>query len=262
MSPPRRTVPAFAGLPHGFFGREGGISDGLYASLNVGLGSSDDRAAVAENKARIAHALGATIVTVHQVHSPTVVRVLAPIPDDDRPHADAMVTDVPGLALGVLTADCAPVLFADAEAGVIGAAHAGWKGALYGVIAATVAMMEGLGARRERIAAAVGPCIARRSYEVDDAFLARFTAEDADHEHFFAPGKPGHRQFDLEGFVVARLAAEGLTRIAALGEDTYAQAPRYFSYRRATHAGEPDYGRQLSAIALPARTSATLGAAL
>lgn len=253
MSPPRLTVPAFAGLPHGFFGREGGVSTGLFTSLNVGLGSSDDRACLDENRSCIAQALGATLVTVHQVHSPTVVRVLAPIPEDQRPHADAMVTNAPGLALGVLTADCGPVLLADAEAGVIGAAHAGWKGALTGVIAATVGMMEGLGARRDRIAAAVGPCIARRSYEVDDGFLTRFTDDDPAHERFFTSGKQGHHQFDLEGFIVARLAAEGLTRIAALGEDTYAQPARYFSYRRATHAAEPDYGRQLSAIALPAK---------
>ena len=255
MTPPRLTVPAFAGLPHGFFGREGGVSTGIHAGLNVGLGSSDDPAAVAENRERIAEALNATLVTVHQVHSPTVVRVLAPIPTDKRPQADAMVTDAPGLALGVLTADCAPVLLADVEAGVIGAAHAGWKGALTGVVAATVAMMEGLGARRERIAAAVGPCIARKSYEVDQAFFDRFAADDPAHERFFAAGKPGHHQFDLEGFVVARLAQAGVTRIAALGEDTYSQPGRYFSYRRTTHAGEADYGRQLSAIALPARTT-------
>ena len=253
MIPPHLTVPAFAGLPHGFFGREGGVSTGLYASMNVGLGSSDDRAAGAENRRRIEQALGGTRVTVHQVHSPTAVRILAPISETDRPHADAMVTDAPGLILGILTADCGPVLLADAEAGVIGAAHAGWKGALTGVVAATVGMMERLGARRDRIAAAVGPCIARRSYEVDDSFLARFVADDPAHERFFTAGKPGHHQFDLEGFIVARLAAEGLTRIAALGQDTYAQPARYFSYRRTTHAGEPDYGRQLSAIALPAK---------
>lgn len=255
MSPPRLTVPAFADLPHGFFGREGGVSKGIFAGLNVGLGSSDDPRAVAGNRARIEQVLGATLVGVHQVHGATAVRVLGPVPVDARPRADAMVTNAPGLALGVLTADCAPVLLADVEAGVIGAAHAGWKGALTGVVAATVEMMASLGARRDRIAAAVGPCIARGSYEVSDVFLIPFLQDDPESERFFVPGKPGHHQFDLEGFVVARLAQAGVTRIAALGEDTCGQPDRYFSYRRTTSAGEPDYGRQLSAIALPARTA-------
>ena len=162
-----------------------------------------------------------------------------------------MATDRPGLVLGILTADCAPVLLADREAGVIGAAHAGWKGALGGVVEATVAAMEELGAKRERIAAAVGPCIARRSYEVDDGFLRRFAEAGPEAERFFALGREGHHQFDLEGFVLARLAAAGLTRIEAIGEDTYSQPDRFFSYRRATHKGEADYGRQGSLISLP-----------
>ncbi len=252
MTPPFLTAPSLGGLPHGFFGREGGVSGGIYASLNVGLGSGDDRAAVVENRSRVAAALGgAVLVNAFQVHSPDVVTVTGPHADDARPKADGLVTDRPGLALSILAADCAPVLFADREAGVIGAAHAGWKPAFTGVLGNTVAAMEALGARRERIAAAVGPCIARRSYEVDDAFLRRFVEADPENERFFAPGRPGHHRFDLEGFVVARIAEQGVTSIAALGQDTYAQPDRYFSYRRTTHAGEPDYGRQISSIALP-----------
>ena len=245
---------ALDGIAHGFLGRRGGVSHGHCAGLNVGLGSEDDRAAIAENRRRAVEAVapGAALVTVHQIHSPDVVDADAAWPDEGRPRGDAMVTDRPGLVLGILTADCAPVLLADAQAGVIGAAHAGWKGALGGVIEATVAAMEKRGADRARIAAAVGPCIARRSYEVDEAFLRRFAAEDPEHERFFADGgRAGHHQFDLEAFVVSRLAAAGLARIEALGEDTYAQPDRFFSYRRATHRGEADYGRQVSLIALP-----------
>ncbi len=243
---------ALSAVPHGFLGRSGGASIGLFASLNVGLGSSDDKQAVRENRRRAVEAIGCdlTLATVHQVHSPQVVEADA-WPDDARPQADALVTNRLGLALGILTADCAPVLFADAEAGVIGAAHAGWKGALGGVLANTVAAMETLGARRERIAAAIGPCIARRSYEVDDGFLERFVAQDEEYHHFFTPGREGHHLFDLEGFVARRLADAGVAVIEALGQDTYAQPDRYFSYRRTTHADEPDYGRQISLIALP-----------
>ncbi len=246
------TAAALAGTRHGFLGREGGVSGGIYAGLNVGLGSADDPAAVAENRARAVAAVApeATLATLHQVHSAEVVTITAGFADADRPRADGLVTDRPGLALGVLAADCAPVLFADVEAGVIGAAHAGWRGALYGVCSATVAAMETLGARRERIAAAIGPCIARRSYEVDDAFAARFTAVDPAFDAFFGRGRAGHRQFDLEGFLVARLATEGLARVEAIGLDTYANPDRFYSYRRTTHCGEPDYGRQLSLIAL------------
>ena len=248
-------------VPHGFLGRRGGVSTGICAGLNVGLGSGDDKAAVRENRRLAVESVarGAQLVTLHQVHSPTAIRVFGPYPDDARPHADAMVTDRPGLALGILTADCTPVLFADPEAGVIGAAHAGWKGALGGVIEATVAGMEKLGARRERIAAAAGPAIARRSYEVDEGFLARFLAADADNERFFAGGRVGHHQFDLEAFVLSRLAAAGLRRVEALGLDTYADADRFYSYRRATHRGEPDYGRQISLIALPDRPTSRGG---
>ena len=243
---------ALEGVRHGFLGRRGGVSGGVCAGLNVGWGSGDDREAIAENRRRAVEAVapGAKLVTVHQVHSPIALHVTEPFPDEARPHADAMVTDLPGLALGILTADCAPVLFADIEAGVIGAAHAGWKGAFAGIIDAPVAEMERLGARRARIAAAVGPCIARRSYEVNEGFLRRFVEAEPEHERFFSPGRAGHHQFDLEGFVVARLAAAGVGRVEALGQDTYSQPDLFFSYRRATHRGEPTYGRQISLIAL------------
>jgi YfiH family protein len=222
--------------------------------LNVGYGSSDDREAIARNRAvSIAAVLpGAELATVHQIHSNAVVSVEQPWPQDDRPRADAMVTDRPGVLLGILTADCAPVLLADAEAVVVGAAHAGWRGALAGVTEATIAAMERLGARRERIAAAVGPCIGRASYEVDEAFRDRFLAESEASEGFFTDGPAGKPHFDLEGYVIARLSAAGLGSIAALQLDTYADAGRFFSYRRATHRGEADYGRQISMIAVPA----------
>ena len=244
---------ALAGVPHGFLGRRGGVSTGIYAGLNVGLGSDDDPAAVRENRRRAVEAVapGASLTTLHQVHSPTAIHVNAPFADDARPPADAMVTNRPGLLLGILTADCTPVLFADVQAGVIGAAHAGWKGALGGVIEASLAAMETLGADRARIAAAVGPTIARRSYEVDEAFLARFTAADHEHERFFSAGRAGRHQFDIEAFVLSRLAVAGVTRVEALGLDTYSNPDRFYSYRRTTHRGEPDYGRQISLIALP-----------
>jgi YfiH family protein len=244
---------ALDGVPHGFLGRRGGISTGICAGLNVGLGSGDDRAAILENRrlAVAAVAPGARLVTVHQVHSADALYADVPWPDDARPKADALVTDRPGLALGILTADCTPVLFADREAGVIGAAHAGWKGAFAGVIEATVAAMEARGAKRERIAAAIGPVIARKSYEVDEGFFRRFLEAEPANEHFFTPGREGHHQFDIEAFVLARLAAAGVTRAEALGLDTYADPDRFYSYRRATHKGEPDYGRQISLIALP-----------
>jgi YfiH family protein len=242
---------ALTGVPHGFLGRRGGVSGGVHAGLNVGIGSDDDPAHVAENRRRAADAVlpGAALVTCYQVHSAECVTVSRP--RDDRPLGDALVTDRPGLLLGILTADCAPVLFADADAGVIGAAHAGWKGALAGVTDATLAAMAALGARRERIAAAIGPCIARASYEVDDAFLRRFAADDPANERFFASGRDGHHRFDLEAYVAQRLAAAGVRRVEALGLDTYADEARFFSYRRATHRGEPGYGRQISLIALP-----------
>jgi hypothetical protein len=227
------------------------VSEGICAGLNVGLGSSDDRGSILENRRRAVAAVAgqARLVTLHQVHSAEAIYVTAPYADDSRPRADAMISDRPGLALGILTADCAPVLLADRQAGVVAAAHAGWKGALGGVVEATVAEMERRGAARGRIAAAVGPCIARRSYEVDEGFLRRFAESDPENERFFTLGREGHHQFDLEGFVVSRLAAAGLARIEALGEDTYSQPDRFFSYRRSTHKGEADYGRQISLIA-------------
>ena len=242
---------ALEGVPHGFLGRRGGLSTGIHAGLNVGLGSDDDAEAVQANRRLAAEAVlpGGTLVTLYQIHSADAVTVLGPI--DGRPEGDALVTDRPGLALGILTADCAPVLLADRTAGVVGAAHAGWKGAIGGVTDAAIAAMEALGARRDRIAAAIGPCIARASYEVDESFIRRFGEHDPANERFFAPGRPGHYQFDLEAYVAHRLAAAGLNRIELLGLDTYADADRFFSFRRATHRGEPGYGRQVSIIGLP-----------
>jgi YfiH family protein len=244
---------ALAGMPHGFLGRRGGVSTGLCEGLNVGFGADDDREAVRENRFRALAAVapGRALVTVHQVHSADVVTATASWPDEARPHADALVTDRPGLALGIVTADCAPVLLADTEAGVIAAAHAGWKGAFAGIVGNTVAAMEKLGADRGRIAAAIGPCIARKSYEVDAAFMRRFAEADPPNERFFTPGREGHHQFDLEAYVLSRLAEAGVTRAEAPGLDTYADPARFFSFRRATHQGEPTYGRQLSLIALP-----------
>ncbi|AJP73918.1 peptidoglycan editing factor PgeF [Sphingomonas hengshuiensis] len=246
---------ALEGVAHGFLGRRGGVSTGLVAGLNVGTGSQDDPAAIAENRRRAADAIlpGARLVTLYQVHSPDAVTVLEPFEERLRPRADALVTDRPGLLLGILTADCAPVLFADREAGVVGAAHAGWKGAIGGVTDSTIAAMEALGARRERIAAAIGPCIARASYEVDDGFFRRFAEHDPANERFFADGgRAGHHQFDLEAYVAHRLAAAGLRTVEMLGLDTYADESRFYSFRRATHRGEPDYGRQVSIIGLGA----------
>jgi YfiH family protein len=219
--------------------------------LNCGWGSGEDLAVVRENRRLAAEAVlpGARIVSPHQIHSADVV-VAGDWPDDARPPADAVVTDRPGILLGILTADCAPVLFADAEAGVVGAAHAGWKGALSGVTDRTIEAMEELGASRERIAAAVGPCIARASYEVDFGFLERFVAENPDNERFFAEGPGAKPHFDLESYVLARLAAAGLSRVEGLGEDTYRQEDRFFSYRRATHRSEASYGRQISLIGI------------
>lgn len=251
------------GVTHGFLGRRGGVSQGLVAGLNVGLGAigegGDTAETVAENRARAVAAVmgegapGARLVTCYQVHSADCV-VAGDWDDAHRPHADALVSDRPGVVLGILTADCAPVLLADCDAnggrGVVGAAHAGWKGAFGGVCAATVAAMEALGARRERIAAAIGPCIAQASYEVDATFYARIVAQDAGHTRFFAAGKPGHWFFALEAYVADSLHKAGVTQVEALGLDTYADPARFFSYRRATHRGEPVYGREISLIAL------------
>lgn len=246
----RLTSAALEGVPHGFLGRRGGVSTGLHAGLNVGLGSDDDRAAVFANRdlARDAVLPGAALVTLHQVHSPDVMTVTAPIPLDARPQGDALVTDRPGLLLGVLTADCVPVLLADRQVGVVGAAHTGWKGALGGVTDATIAAMEALGADRARIAAAIGPCIGRASYEVSEAFADPFLSEDADNARFFGAGRPGHLMFDIAGYVAARLANAGIGRVDMLDEDTCSQPGRFFSYRRSCLRGEPGYGRQISLI--------------
>jgi YfiH family protein len=250
-------APSLAALPrirHGFFTREGGVSQGLYASLNAGLGSHDAPENVGENRARMAAALGVGrehLVTAYQVHSPDVVVAETPWTRAEAPRADAVVTRVPGLAVGVTTADCGPVLFADAEAGVVGATHAGWKGALTGVVEATLAAMERLGAARSRITAALGPMIRQPSYEVGPELVARFTRAADDDARFFQPSpRPGHSLFDLAGLIVARLGRAGIARYEDLGQCTYADPSRFFSYRRATHRREPDYGRHISAIAI------------
>ena len=241
-------------VPHGFFTRRGGVSTGRFASLNCSLSSPDAREAVLENRARAAHALGADpalLMGVTQVHGHDVVTVTEPWAAGEGARADAMVTNRSGFALGIITADCAPVLFADAEAGIIGAAHAGWRGAVSGVMEATIAAMQALGAEPGRIAAAVGPCIGQASYEVGpdlrDAVLAHDVADAA----FFAPGKRGDRwQFDLPGYCAARLRAAGLGSVATLGADTLAEPDRFFSHRRRTLAGEGPIGHQISVIAL------------
>lgn len=242
-----------ASIAHGFFGRRGGVSTGIFASLNCGPGSGDERGAVIENRRRAVEQLqpGTQLLTLYQVHSPKPVIVTGPWEIGAAPQADALATDRPGLALGILTADCAPVLLADAEAKVIAAAHAGWKGALSGVIEAAIAAMKSLGARRERIAAAIGPCISQANYEVGPEFESRFRDADPGHARFFEPStKPGHWRFDLPGFAAARLDAAGIANVETLSVCTYAREGDFFSFRRATHRGETDYGRQLSAILL------------
>jgi len=240
-------------IAHGFFGRRGGVSSGVYESLNCGPGSGDDRERVLENRQRATAALsqGAKLVTLYQVHSAQAVRVAAPWDIPDNPKADAMATDKAGLALGILTADCAPILLADAEAHVIGAAHAGWNGALAGVAEAVVSAMEALGAKRKRIVAGIGPCISQAAYEVGPEFQPRFVAADPGNARFFTPAKrERHWQFDLSGYVAQRLRQAGVDKIEALTPCTYEREADFFSYRRTTHRKEPDYGRQISAIAL------------
>ncbi len=239
------------GLAHGFFGRQGGVSTGLYESLNCGPGSRDAPEAVAENRRLVSAALGpqSALVSLSQIHSP-IVHTLSQAPAQ-RPEGDAMVTASPGLALGILTADCAPVLLADHDAKVIGAAHAGWKGALGGVLEAALEAMEKLGASRTRIAAAIGPCISQDNYEVNWEFRDRFLELGLRHRRFFVPSdKEGHYRFDLPAYAVHRLTAAGVTQVENLGICTYPPENGFFSFRRTTHAGESDYGRQVSAIML------------
>jgi polyphenol oxidase len=242
------------GVTHGFFTRRGGVSAGVYASLNGGVGSRDAPGAVAENRARIAAALGVAperLAVPYQVHSPDAVAVADHWEPDARPRCDGIVTATPGLALGVTGADCGMILFADSRARVVGAAHAGWKGALTGVIEATVAAMERLGAKRETIAAALGPCIAQGSYEVGPEFVAAFAEAGEDTRRFFvASRKVGRSMFDLNGYIAERAARAGVGRFEDLGLDTYADEDRFFSYRRTTHRKEHDYGRLVSAIVL------------
>jgi YfiH family protein len=248
------SLSALAGIRHGFFTRAGGVSNGFYATLNGGTGSDDDPGHVAENRARMAAALGVgadCLLTAYQVHSPTAVVADAPWRPEARPRADAVVTRVPGLAVGVTTADCGPVLLAEPRAGVVGTAHAGWRGALAGVTDVAIAAMEGLGAERARIVAALGPMISQRNYEVGPELVAQFTAAEPDNARFFVPSpRPGHALFDLAGYVVARLARAGIAGVENLDRCTYADAESFFSYRRATHRGEADYGRHISAIAI------------
>jgi polyphenol oxidase len=247
---------AVPGLRHAFFTREGGVSDGIYASLNGGLGSKDDAARVAENRRRMAEQLGVTperFLSVHQTHSPDVVVASGPWQGTSRPLADAIVTRTEGLAIGATAADCGPVLFADPTARVIGAAHAGWKGALSGVLESTVAAMEKLGAERGAMVAAVGPLIRQASYEVGQEFVERFIETDAENTRFFIPSsRSGHAMFDLGGFIRMRLERAGIPMIDDLGIDTYADQ-RFYSYRRSVHRSEPDYGRHVHAIVLEAK---------
>lgn len=244
------------GVAHAFFTRQGGVSEGVYATLNGGVGSSDDPAAVAENRARMARTLGVApenFLVPYQIHSAEAQAVSAPWPQGGRPRCDGLVTATPGLALGVTGADCGILLFADLTAGVVGAAHSGWKGALTGMVESLVAAMEALGARRANISAALGPTIGPQSYEVGPEFSARFEAEDAGFTEFFAPsGKPGHFLFDLPAFIEMRAERAGLGNFENLRLDTYSDETRFFSYRRTTHRKEPDYGRLVAAVALPA----------
>jgi YfiH family protein len=245
-----------AGISHGFFTRGGGVSEGVYATLNGGTGSDDAPDKVAENRARMAAALGVApdrLLTAYQVHSPDVVVAERPWTREDRPRADAIVTRTPGLAVGVSTADCGPLLFADSQAGVVGATHAGWRGALTGVVEATIAAMEMLGADRGRIAAALGPTIRQPNYEVGPEFVERFLAADPINARFFASAeREGHAMFDLAGYIAERVQRAGIDDFEDLGLCTYAEPERFFSYRRMTRLREADYGRHVNAIALAA----------
>ena len=247
------TLSALPRIRHAFFTREGGVSDGVYTSLNGGVGSDDAPARVAENRARMAAALGVAqdrLLTAYQIHSPDVVTVDRPWAAEQRPRADAIVTTTAGLAIGVSTADCGPVLLADAVAGVVGAAHAGWRGAATGVLEATIAAMERCGAERARIVAALGPMIRQANYEVGPEFVADFKAAAAANERFFRPsGRADHALFDLAGYIAMRLSTAGVSQIEDIGHCTYANAELFFSYRRSVHRAEADYGRHINAIA-------------
>ncbi|WP_157017038.1 peptidoglycan editing factor PgeF [Mesorhizobium xinjiangense] len=246
---------ASQGVAHGYFTRRGGVSGGIYAGLNIGLGSSDERESVVENRRRVAETMGVAaqnLATLYQIHSAEAVTIRTP-PTGELPRADALVTDVPGIALGVTTADCGPVLFADARARVIGAAHAGWKGALGGILEATIEAMERAGAHRSDIVAVLGPSISQSNYEVGPEFVERFRLADDANDRYFAPSRtPGHAMFDLNRYTVDRLAAAGV-QASMLERCTYGEEELFYSYRRATHHNAPDYGRQISAIALEDR---------
>jgi YfiH family protein len=249
-----RSLAKFTRIRHAFFTREGGVSDGIYGSLNGGVGSNDAPEKVSENRARMAKTLGVEpqhLLTPYQIHSPDVVVAEESWTPQTRPCADAVVTCKRGVAIGVSTADCGPLLFADDEAGVIGAAHAGWRGAFTGVIEATLAAMEKLGANRSRIAGALGPTISQQNYEVGPEFIARFESVDAENARFFvASQRAGHAMFDLKGYIAERIKRAGVAQFEDLGFCTYAEPDRFFSYRRTTQRGEPDYGRHISAITL------------
>lgn len=245
---------AEAGIRHAFFTREGGVSTGLYAGLNGGLGSADDAAAVAENRRRMARWMGVepeAFLSLYQIHSPDVVRVTTPWALDARPKADAMVTARPGIALAIGTADCGPILFADPSAQVVGAAHAGWKGARGGVLEATIDAMEQLGARRSGIHVVLGPMLSAANYEVGPEFQEAFLADDVAHARFFKPGsRANHPHFDLPGYIAHRLHRAGIQSIEDCARCTYAEEALFYSYRRKTHRGEADYGRLMASIRL------------
>ena len=242
------------GARHGFFTRKGGVSSGIFAGLNCGPGSSDQDDVVLLNRHLVAESLGVAdenLLTVHQVHSPDVITVTTPFSADrPKPKVDALVTGQKGLALGILTADCAPILFEDSKAGIIGAAHAGWKGALDGVIATVITAMEALGADRQSIHASIGPCISQRAYEVEQEFLEGFIALDMQFTSFFAQGEGDRYQFDLPRFCLHKLRQEQIGQANWTGHCTYSDENRFYSYRRTTHRSEPDYGRQISVIVL------------
>ncbi|TQS74017.1 peptidoglycan editing factor PgeF [Rhodobacteraceae bacterium] len=246
------TSPALSGLRHGFFTRKGGASSGVFSGLNCGHASSDQTQAVSVNRARVAHAMGAepeALIGISQVHSARVVTVTEPL-SPPLPEADGVVTDRPGLVLSVLTADCQPVLFADRKAGVIGAAHAGWRGAIDGVLEATIAAMTELGAKRDQITAVIGPCISQAAYEVGEEFMEQFVIEDMAYSRFFSGGPNGRPMFNLPAFGLQCLRDAGVAEAEWVGRCTYAEPERFFSYRRTTHAGEVDYGRLISTIRL------------